>query len=88
MNSLIIARLTQSLSLAANDRKLVLLVLTTTIFYASQEIGYPQKFLALLGWYVPILIRASSEQIRIKFYYWIVLIVIYQVCLTYYFMPN
>jgi hypothetical protein len=88
MNSLIIDRLTTSLSLAASERKLVLLILTTTVFYASQEIGYPQKFLALLGWYTAISIGASSAQIRIKFYYWIVLIVIYQVCLTYYFTPN
>jgi hypothetical protein len=84
MNSLII----RSLSLAASERKLVLLVLTTTVFYSSQEIGYPQKFLALLGWYTAILIRASSEQIRIKFYYWTGLVVIYQICLTYYFTPN
>jgi hypothetical protein len=76
-------RFTESISLARNDRKLVLLLITSTIFYSSLDTTYLYKFCALMGWYMAILLKVSFEQIKIEFYYWILLIVVYQVALTY-----
>jgi hypothetical protein len=83
MSLTIIDKFTESLFLASNDRKLVLLVITNTIFYSSQDTSYPYKFCALIGWYVAILLKVSCERIKNRFYYWILLVVLYQVCLTY-----
>ncbi len=80
MNSIKISKFTEALSIGSNDRRLVSLIIATTIFYSIQDISYLSKFCALIGWYLAILFR---HQFKIKFYYWTILVVIYQVYLTY-----
>lgn len=80
-------KFTQALAVVNKDRILVCLTIATTIFYSSQDISYLYKFLALIGWYLAITLKLFQNQVKIKFYYWILIVIVYQVCLSYWFEP-
>jgi hypothetical protein len=89
MSSSIINKFTVRLFLASNDGKLLLLLITSTLFYSSQDSNYSYKLLALTGWYMAILLKVIfDKKIKIKFYYWTLLPVAYEVWLNYLFFPS